>query len=698
MSKNHVICIHECVSSERFGDDVRQCTVRIDLDGLCLHERLVIHDPFEKEDARQYQWYLEEYILDEFTADEFNVSRLEELREKERRKDDRALTVQSKLKCYGKRLHRALELDEESLLGVRNLEISVFEAPMGSESQNEFCVRQVLWEILEQPSLWTKTSLRGPSSSNVNIIVRRIISAAPATGLPWEFRNVTRDAPLRVLLLIARNLTMTSSNIYRDIKANIAQIHLLSIQEDLAPLWYSPQIQLEIVRPGSFDALAKSLGEVPKGYFDLVHFDLHGQIGGSPKNSYLLFSSNELHKRNLEPRLATDVAQLLEEHGVKCVVTNACYTAAVLERREANMCQNFIDRGVSHISAMSHKICTSAVDLFYSGFYRALLVDGLKFAEATSKGRKRLRENANRLTIPSQRSKELRDWCVPVTYLCPEPQSHHKNYNASWLAPNKVQAMFRFFRECKSGILKGTTSVLRDSRSQRGTLALHRSHSGITASMGHFDTEISSPEIHDWYDACRGGDVTKSIRPMIDINVLDLERHLLFHRAVYFYGPKSNNNTKTVQLLSLFWCKTKFVERVIYVHAAQYLHDNPKKVIVEWDKSNPWKFEYKVTSGDYLTLKSPEGKLAIVIGDIHELYPEGERKWEEAMKIIERAREKLNKYLEHVRSRVKDKSRYIIITGYRDADWWGNLKDPGGVACQAFWRSDPLLFKLKSRS
>lgn len=114
-------------------------------------------------------------------------------------------------------------------------------------------------------------------------MVRRIAAASstsPNTSpvLSWPSREITRLTTLRILLVIARKLTKTSKNYYEDVWAHLVQIHLLQIQEDLKPLWMSHQIEIELVRPGSFEALERHLTQRDKGYFGLVHFDLHGDI------------------------------------------------------------------------------------------------------------------------------------------------------------------------------------------------------------------------------------------------------------------------------------------------------------------------------------------------------------------------------------------------------------------------------------
>lgn len=45
----------------------------------------------------------------------------------------------------------------------------------------------------------------------------------------------------------------------------------------------SPVVQLEIVRPGTWKALRKQLESRGKGWYHLVHFDVHGKVTWNEK-------------------------------------------------------------------------------------------------------------------------------------------------------------------------------------------------------------------------------------------------------------------------------------------------------------------------------------------------------------------------------------------------------------------------------
>jgi len=278
MSEHKRIAIREVLSDLSNEPEERTCIVNIEVDGVLIHRNRQIRDPFRKiEDVQEHNWYLEECF---FTKVHPRVPKeTYSAQEQERGGRTAAEIAKAKLETYGVKLRDDLGLQDQFVRNMKSLHIDIWES--SERSNSSFRIHQILWENLEQPTLWAPHLL--PDTCPVKVMVRRIVPAEPSKGLPWEFRSVSRDSPIRVLLVIARKLTKTPENRYEDIKSHIAQVHLLSVQQDLAPLWYSHQIELEIVRPGTYSALSQRLHEEKIGYFDLVHFDLHGDIDDVPK-------------------------------------------------------------------------------------------------------------------------------------------------------------------------------------------------------------------------------------------------------------------------------------------------------------------------------------------------------------------------------------------------------------------------------
>ncbi|KAI1362734.1 hypothetical protein F5Y08DRAFT_354995 [Xylaria arbuscula] len=601
MSPNRTIDIHEVEATSSTSNNERTCFVKVVIDGICIYESLEIRDLFEEDDKKLYDWYLEKYPLP---------------------------------------LPEAATPDEE--------------AQSPSQRRPSFGIHQILWESLEQPQLWISTSIL---SSRIDVAVRRIVLAPPSSGVPWESRPVTRESPLRVLLVIARDLVKTAKNKYEDLIPHIAQIHLLSVQDDL---------------------------------FDLVHFDLHGDTNGDPKNAYPRFASSRIDETGLDDRRAEEVADLLARTGVRCVATNACRTAVSYDRREANMCQIFIDKGISHVSGMSHNICIDAIDLFYSGFYRALITKGFKFAEAASQGRRRLRLEKRRNYVAS---KQLVDWCVPVTYMCPDGQVCGQDYTP-FAIPSTLQ-MFRslslYFRNLyrRLKLQKLASMIPGISSTTRSRLRATKSSNALCSSS------FSPRNIYGTRDD--SSLVPKATLPKLDINILDFEKHLIHHGTVYFHGPDHDQNVETMLRLGLLWCRTNFVERVIYVRARQYLEEHPKHYIIQWDRNTPFKkVSPQPINFDFLELSSPHKKLAIVIQGIHELYPDDEERTAAERDRVVLARQRLENFLMvDVASRVEEKNMYVVITGKKDAGWWENSAEVG-LWGQPFWRGDPIMEHMRN--
>ncbi|KAI0515484.1 hypothetical protein F5B22DRAFT_607474 [Xylaria bambusicola] len=683
MSPNSTIDVYEVEPTTDRPNGERMCSVRIVVDGECIWQSLQIQDPFREDDKKLYDWYLETYPLpppQPMTPDEV-YSQRDEAHEFQCRAD----IVQTKLEQYGEQLHKSLKIEAFKFLNTQYLHINIWEAQKCSETTRSFGIHQILWENLEKPHIWRSTSIM---ASRLQVAVKRIVMAPPCPGLPWESRRVTRKSPLRVLLVVARNLRKTAENRYEDLKPHIAQIHLLSVQDDLVPLWFSPQVELHIARPGSYSALEEILTEEGKGYFDLVHFDLHGDTNDDPLNAYLWFASENIDETQLVKRKAEDVADLLAKTGVRCVATNACRTAVSYERREANMCQIFIDKGISHVSGMSHNICTDAVDLFYWGFYSALITKGFKFAEAASQGRKSLRLDKHRNFVAS---KQLVDWCVPVTYMCPDGQVCGQGYSPFWIRSTRQtfryltywvrNLCYRLRRNTPAIVFPEQASTRRTRNGAiEGDMALHSGHS-------------------QWLDILYGPQdfasrVPKSTLPKLDINILDFEKHLVHHGTVYFHGPNHSQNVDTMIRLGLLWCRTNFVERVIYINARQYSEGLSLQYVIECDKKNRLRYiPSRPIDFDPFKPSSPHKKLAIVIQGIHELYPddEDEREAQERDRI-RLARQKVEEFLTmEVTSKLDEKDRYVVITGEKDAEWWESTVEVGLLWGQPFWRGDPLL-------
>lgn len=88
----------------------------------------------------------------------------------------------------------------------------------------------------------------------------------------------------RILLVVARNINTEKSNkppstnhrhLTFDIDPFLISEPLLEAISDLPE---DLDVCLEVCRPGSWNALERTLREKERGYYDLVHFDMHGAV------------------------------------------------------------------------------------------------------------------------------------------------------------------------------------------------------------------------------------------------------------------------------------------------------------------------------------------------------------------------------------------------------------------------------------
>jgi hypothetical protein len=213
---------------------------------------------------------------------------------------------------------------------------------------------------------------------------------------------------------------------YDDVDPNLAFQGLRTIKRNLDIERSSFKLNIEIVRPGTFAALQKHLEDTSgirgRGYFHIVHFDLHGQVGlrkgQSTKAAFLYFASTS-HPDKLAPTRARLVGQLLKNHNVRVAVLNSCESAKANRGDEANLAKLLAKEGIKNVLAMSYKTLSSVATRFMHTFYHSLISNGNPFSFAVRDARQDLRIHSTRrarfgLTRSSQ------DWIVPVVYACGE--------------------------------------------------------------------------------------------------------------------------------------------------------------------------------------------------------------------------------------------------------------------------------------
>ncbi|CAH0046700.1 unnamed protein product [Clonostachys solani] len=452
-------------------------------------------DPLTPEQTSTCSWYLEQYSQ----SDPFAVGKANE--------------AESLLNAYPNQLLSQLNLrdavsayHDEAIRSLHEtlLFINVYQDETGSEQNVKHDVHQLLWETLEDPALWSYTHWR--------VIVSRSWRACQQEDIILTQKIDTmphRTNALNVLLVVARDLSQHPS-VYNDVDPNVATSTLLQLRDRLKTAFHGMELNLEVVRPGTWDAFKDHLMLRGRNYFHLVHFDLHGSIGTRAKKhtKYGLLYFAQKDGDETTPVPCQRVGKQLGDYGVPLIVMNSCESANASQGYDANLAKQFLDKGVQGVLGMSFKIVSSAAALFLEHFYTALMVHRCSLAESAAFGRRALRINPAR---PSRYGLErrLKDYFVAVSY------SNRKDH-------------------------------------------LHIPTMRLSATR----SALSIPQL---FDGKPGGIVASEVQGPIgrEFDILRLEKLLVQGRVVYLYGVYGVGKTSLIQLAIPAWKKTKFIEAVV---------------------------------------------------------------------------------------------------------------------------------------
>ncbi|MDM8568486.1 tetratricopeptide repeat protein [Thiotrichales bacterium HSG1] len=205
-------------------------------------------------------------------------------------------------------------------------------------------------------------------------------------------------------------------------------------------------VKIDILRPGTYQALVKQLEQVTneygKGYYHLLHFDVHGavlnyeELEAGRKVEQFKFSYQARFGREdlqpfeglkaflflqgdkqgqAEPLEATELSNLLAHHGVPLVMLNACQSAKqVGSVGETSLGSRLMQSGVQTVVAMAYSVKVSAAKIFMQTLYENLFQQ-VKLNAALRLARLALFNDKTRIAHHNQQI-NLEDWLLPVVY------------------------------------------------------------------------------------------------------------------------------------------------------------------------------------------------------------------------------------------------------------------------------------------
>lgn len=317
------------------------------------------------------------------------------------------------------------------------------------------------------------------------------------------------------------------------------------------------RVNIEILRPGTFEALARHLAQPEKqGFYHILHFDVHGALAtyeqiqqGIQKDryvysmnygqsrlqqyegvrAYLFFDGDAPGQAN--PVEATDIANLLTGAGIPVCILNACQSGKQIrqavpaqteagteavpaegnslvptaDQRETSLGSRLMSAGMQMVVAMGYSVTVSAAKLMMAQVYRELF-NQRGMTEALRLGRNELFQNKSR-KIYYDRTETLQDWLLPVVYC-----NQTVNLN---LRPFTFEEEEAYYAQLE-----------RQSQEQ-----------------------ARAPEY---------GFVGR------DLDILKLEKALLKHNIVLVQGMGGTGKTTLLTYLQDWWQTTKFAQQVFY--------------------------------------------------------------------------------------------------------------------------------------
>jgi hypothetical protein len=232
--------------------------------------RIKLVDPFADssrfglEPESAVKWYLEKYA----TEEPFETTKAEFAAEA--------------IFTYGREL-AAQVARNCSLPKTGDLEIEIICHPGTAKATaviGNHALRQLLWEVLEDATLWP------PSYSFNSVSVVRSIHGNSHAGTP-ESNPVLRDPPSRnrfnILLVVSR--PGRDGNSSADIDYQLVSRCLVAIIDHARETNPDMRASLRILRPSTWLAFREHLQEHEPGYYDLVHLDMYGTIKESSKST-----------------------------------------------------------------------------------------------------------------------------------------------------------------------------------------------------------------------------------------------------------------------------------------------------------------------------------------------------------------------------------------------------------------------------
>ena len=375
-----------------------------------------VSDPFETDGREKaLEWYFEEWIRFPFTG---TVA---------------ATSAAASVKAYGEALFEQVFGDRRAFAAYQRVAGNLSDVEIVIEGDPGF--QALHWE-----AMWDGESPRPMAIDAVMVRQRRVKNGV---------KEVKRqDSTVLNLLVVTARPGEEKDVGYRTISRPLVE----AIEVANLP------VNVEFVRPGTYEAFVKQLEAKGEGYYHMVHFDMHGGLMTFGQFGAVRASQNQTFQRgydlaNLEKYegvkaflsfegdeagkavlvTAQEMSDRLGKYGISACILNACQSGKQIgggpltpnsggtgdggesvDGRETSLGARLMDAGMQMVVAMAYSVTVDAARLLVTQLYGELF-GSVSLERALMGARRELYARKGRSVYFGQRV-ELEDWLLPVVY------------------------------------------------------------------------------------------------------------------------------------------------------------------------------------------------------------------------------------------------------------------------------------------
>lgn len=148
-------------------------------------------------------------------------------------------------------------------------------------------------------------------------------------------------------------------------------------------------------------------------------------------------TDSETDAASLDKRSTEEVATLLTNHGITVVVLSACLSSFGQGRLLSNMCRVFARHGTFAVTGMNFSVKAATAQIYYDGFYEALLLENQSFRDAAVHGRRMVRSKQLEQQMKKKRRSKREQASIKVGSRAPTTTSLPDGTTEGWNTHSK---------------------------------------------------------------------------------------------------------------------------------------------------------------------------------------------------------------------------------------------------------------------